>query len=359
MRGKGEGSIYRRNDGYWVGQIDIGRHANGRRRYSRVVRKRRADVVTALDDLRAEVRDGVVPDRESTVSDVFAFWLDDVTSGQVSEGTLEEYRKRIKRLDPLIGHVKIARLTVPQCQAAGADLQRRYAPKTTRTTIETLRAALGWAVTAGMMSRNPAEHVRLARAPKVTIDDALTADEARAVLAAAEGHPLEVMFWLALNYGLRIGEISGLDWGDVDLDGQTLTIRKSKTDAGVRTLPLTDEAARRIKSVGPSTGPIWPPANGRKWRHQTIRNNYSTVLAAAGIKHLCRACGTDQRCSTSVRRFHMSRHTAATLLLEAGVALEVVSAILGHSSISVTADIYAKVRGDLKRRGLEALDLDQ
>jgi integrase len=58
-----------------------------------------------------------------------------------------------------------------------------------------------------------------------------------------------------------------------------------------------------------------------------------------------------------VRRFHVSRHTAATLLLEAGVPLEVVSAILGHANISMTADIYAKVRSDLKRRGLAKLDL--
>ena len=56
-----------------------------------------------------------------------------------------------------------------------------------------------------------------------------------------------------------------------------------------------------------------------------------------------------------MRRFHASRHTAATLLLEAGVPLEVESAILGHSSIGVTANIYAKVRTDLKRRALETL----
>jgi integrase len=55
-------------------------------------------------------------------------------------------------------------------------------------------------------------------------------------------------------------------------------------------------------------------------------------------------------------RLHAARHTAATLMLEKGVPLEVVSAILGHSSIRVTADVYAEVGMDAKRRGLAVLD---
>jgi len=55
------------------------------------------------------------------------------------------------------------------------------------------------------------------------------------------------------------------------------------------------------------------------------------------------------------RRFHASRHTAASLLLDRGVPLEVVSAILGHASLSVTADVYARVSMDAKRRALETL----
>jgi integrase len=107
-----------------------------------------------------------------------------------------------------------------------------------------------------MIARNPAEHVSIARSPVAKIDDSLTAEEAAAVLAAAKGDELEALVWLATKYGMRLGELLGID-------------------------------------------------------------------------HRCRGCGDDQACSSAVRRFHASRHTAATLLLEAGVALEVVSAILG------------------------------
>lgn len=85
MRGQGEGSIYRRGDGYWVGQVEIGHYPNGRRRRARVVRRYRADVVEALDELRRQVRDGVVPDRTRSVATFLAFWLDEVAAGQAAE----------------------------------------------------------------------------------------------------------------------------------------------------------------------------------------------------------------------------------------------------------------------------------
>jgi integrase len=104
-------------------------------------------------------------------------------------------------------------------------------------------------------------------------------------------------------------------------------------------------------------GYMFPSSVGTRLSPQRIRDQWNALLRQAGVKHVCRNCGSGDRCSSSVRRFHVSRHTAATLLLEAGVPLEVVSAILGHANISMTADIYAKVRSDLKRRGLAKLDL--
>ena len=61
------------------------------------------------------------------------------------------------------------------------------------------------------------------------------------------------------------------------------------------------------------------------------------------------------RAGVGRRRFHASRHTAASLLLDSGVPLEVVSAVLGHASLAITADVYARVSMDAKRRALETL----
>jgi integrase len=361
-RGHGEGSVYKRADGYWVGAIEAPRGPDGRRRKLRVVRRRKADVLDTLDDLRRQVRQGVIPDRTRTLSTFLDFWLSDVIAGQVTDGTLHEYSTRVKRITPVIGHVRLGKLTTAHVQHLANSLGSSYprSPKTRAHTLATLRQALKWAVGADLIVRNPAEHVTGPRLPIVKIDDTLEPAEAKAVLAAAQGDPLEAFWWLALTYGLRIGELMALRWSDVDPD--EMTVHKSKTPAGVRTLPLIPEAMRVLQQHRRSAGVVsiggyvFCRPGGLPLYHQLVHNRWNDLLRQAQITHMCRNCGSDDRCSTSVRRFHVTRHTAATMLLEAGVELEVVSSILGHSNIGITSSIYAKVRSDLKRKGLTRLD---
>jgi integrase len=364
-RGPGEGSIYRRADGYYVGAVEAGHYPNGKRRKVRVVRRRRGDVVAALDELRRTAAGGVVPDRTHTVASYLDWWLAEVAAGQVSPSSLAEYAKRVRRITPEIGTVRLAKLSTAHVQRLANRLAERYprSPKTRATTLDTLRQALRWATQAGMLVRNPAEGVTGPRTPVATVDDTLEAAEAHAVMAhaMAAAPDLYPLVWLALTYGLRLGELLDLRWTDVDLTGRELHVRKSKTTAGVRTLPLIAEAVDVLRAHRARTevlaldGYVFPTAVGTRRSPQRTRDHWSALLAAAGVQHRCRNCGSDERCSTHVRRFHVSRHTAATLLLERDVPLEVVSAILGHSSIGITADVYAKVRSDLKRRALQRL----
>jgi integrase len=368
MRGRGEGSIYRRADGYWVGQVEAGHYPNGRRRRARVVRRRRQDVLDALDELRRQAQQGIVGDRTRTVATYLDFWLTDVVGPVVADESLRTYTKRVKRITPHVGRVKLIKLNSTHVQALANELGRRYprTPATVASTLSTLRRALSWAVGAQLIPRNPAEHINGPRLPAVRVDDTLTADEAKAVLrSAADDVELGAFWWLALTYGLRLGELLDLRWADIDLKVGEMTVRRAKTRAGVRTLPLTDEAKRvlrehRSRSHGatlvPLEGFVFSSSTGAQRGPRRTRDRWNALLLQAGVEHRCRNCGTNDRCSTSVRRFHVSRHTAATLLLEAGVPLEVVSAILGHAKLSITADIYAKVRADLKRRGLAKLD---
>jgi integrase len=361
MRGKGEGSIYRRSDGYWVGAVEAGRYPNGRRRKVRVVRRYRADVLAALDDLRRQARQGVVPDQTRTTGEFLRWWLDTVVADTVSTSTRETYRYDIERAAPAIGRVKLGKLTSAHVQALAADLVERHprSSKTRSATLSVVRRALRYAVAAGMLASNPADAVSNPRTKTAKIDDVLTAAEAKAVIGAAEGTDMHGLVWLALTYGLRLGELLNLRWSDVDFDTEHLTVRRSKTAAGERTVPLLPEAVEVLKAhrrrstvVSPY---VFPTGIGTQRTPQKTRDAWSDVLAKAGVEHKCRNCGSAETCSTHVRRFHASRHTAATLLLDRGVPLEIVSAILGHASLGITADIYARVSDDLKRRGLAAV----
>lgn len=366
-RGKGEGSIhqqFRNGHLYWCGAVELPRSPEGKRRRASVVRRDKDEVIAAMGDLRRRAIEGVagasVSGANWTVSDYLDFWLTEVIAGEVSPGSLATYTDHAARVRPHIGTVRITQLTKAHVQVLANRLAADYAPKTRQVTLSALRSAIEWGVP-DYFPTNPARGVRGPRQVTAKVDDGLTVGQADAVLAAAASDRYFALYWLALKYGMRIGEITGLRWVDVDLDGSELTVVRSstKSDAGHRTLPLTDEAVevlaahrRRQDAIDPR---VFRGPDGGNLKHQRLRQWWSDLLERAGVPHLCRNCGTDRPCSSSVRRFHASRHTAATLLLQAGVELEVVSAILGHANIGITAGVYAKVRGDLMRKGLERL----
>jgi len=364
-RGHGEGSVYQRADGYWVGCVEAGRCRGGHdrkdgticrggeRRRARVVRRTKRAVLDELSELKERGRAGVAgPD--PTIGQYATWWLDHVKANEVEASSLVEYRKRVNRIVPHLGATRLRRLTVADVQRWLNQLAATgLGPATRASTLDTLSAILRHAVGARVNTWNPAEHVtRPTAAPKT--DDSLDAQETKTVLAAATGDRLEALYVLCLTYGLRQGELLALRWDDIDLAAATLAVGKAKTRAGVRDLPLlagTLEALRVHKrrqaterlgaGIWHDTGLVFCQPNGNPVSARTLCNYWRDLLAAAGVAH---------------RRFHASRHTAATLLLEAGVPLEVVSAILGHANIGITAGTYAKVRADLKRRGLSKLD---
>lgn len=377
-RGHGEGSVYQRKDGYWVGSVECGRYPNGRRRRARVVRRyKNGDngVLAGLDELKKQIAEGVVPDRTTTVAKYLDFWLTEVMQGQVSEGSYREYEKRVRRVIPHIGHIKLGRLTKAHVQALANRLAEQYprSPATRSQTLTTLKRALKWAA-GNIIPSNPAQFIEAPKTKTAKVDDTLDEAEAKDVLKAAESDDLYALFWLALKYGLRLGELINLRWSDIDFKSGEMTVATAKTRAGERTLPLIEDAKAVLKAHRKGSkltsldGHVFLRPTGRPLSQQWAGEQWSALLERAGISHLCRNCGVecthgpeterpcrDCRCSTHIRRFHCSRHTAATLLLEAGVELEVVSAILGHANIGITADLYARVRADLKRKGLEKL----
>jgi integrase len=340
-RGKGEGSIYRRgSDGRWVAQIEAGRSPTGRRRYARAVRTTKPEAIAALRTMQREADTGVNVDRVATVATWLDVWGDEVLPGTVAKTTEDHYRAVIRRwITPQVGRHRLGKLT-PEHVAA---MQRRLAedglsPHSIRMARTVLVAALSHAERTGLVARNVA---KLAPGPRLgpRRDDAMTTAEVDKVLAAAAGDRWEAIAVLALRLGLRQGELLALRWDDVDLDAGTLTVRQAKTRAGERTVPLLDDtldAVRRRREI--ATGELaFAHNNGSRIDPRNLRVWWKDLLTAAHVLY---------------RRFHATRHTAATLLLDQGVPLEVVSAILGHSGLAITADVYSRVTADAKRRAL-------
>jgi integrase len=165
-----------------------------------------------------------------------------------------------------------------------------------------------------------------------------------------------------------LGEALALCWDGVDLDAGTLTVagtlkrRKGgglyvdtpKTADGVRTLPLVAGTLEALR--GHRKRQTAERLAARQW----VDSGYvftDTIGGPLDGRNVLRWWhGITETAGVGRRRFHASRHTAATLLLDRGAALEVVSAVLGHAGLAVTADVYAKVTMESKRRALTLLE---
>jgi len=230
------------------------------------------------------------------------------------------------------------------------------APRTVHHMRAVLRRALNIAIRRGELHRNAAT---LAEPIKMTDHDVplMPPEEAQAVLAAFREHPLEPIVALALWTGLRQAEILGLRWRDVDIDQRRITVAGTlqrlggewrllppKTRRSARTIaapePLVpvlvahhDRQAAQKAQLGDAWSDVIPDlvfttAIGTPITGTTVTNRFQWTLKHKGLP---------------VRRFHDLRHGCATLLLASGVDLKTVSAILGHSTIAITADTYAGV----------------
>jgi integrase len=234
--------------------------------------------------------------------------------------------------------------------------------RTARMARIVLASALGDAVRDGLVARNAA---KLARPPRVERPElrVLGAEQVRRFLTFTADHPDGPLYALAVSSGLRQGELLGLSWTDVDLEAGQLTVRRSlarnadgnfslsapKTQRSRRTIALpavgVDALRRqrqRLEEMRGVAGSAWQDRDdlvftdvvGRPLMGYNVTRDFSKSLEEAGLPHV---------------RFHDLRHTMATLAIGSGASLRTVSDALGHSSITVTADVYAHVTPEMKR----------
>ncbi|MGA8296726.1 MAG: tyrosine-type recombinase/integrase [Acidimicrobiales bacterium] len=387
-RGHGEGSIYRRDtDGRWVGSVNLG-WENGRRRRKVVYGKTQAEVVRKIKKLNTDISRGLPPpDDRSTVEQLLRRWLLDVVPGRVSPSTLHDYRVVAERhIIPVLGKKKLTALSpadvqtllrtkqesrLPQRVHTKKGLVERptaggYSPRTIKLIRGVLGQALGQAERWGMVARNV---VALTDGPREaqTEGRTLTPEQARSLLRAASGERLEAAFVLMLSLGLRKGEVFGLRWSDVDFKDGVISIAQAlsrvdsrlvlgppKTERSRRKVNLPREVATSLRThktrqaterlalgdAWQDTGLVFTNEIGAPLDPSNFRRTFDRVAVKAGL------AGWHP---------HELRHSCASILLAQGVPLEVVSRVLGHSSIRITADVYGHILDPQREKAAEAM----
>jgi integrase len=357
-----EGKVIGYRGSYWV-------HTTEGRKRRYVSGKTKGETRAALNKAKANAAGGLVFDAQDLRLDEYLDrWLTDSVRDTVRQRTWERYEQIARtHLKPTLGRVKLKDLTPAYARGLYREkLDAGLAPRTVQYIHTTLSKALKDAVTDELIPRNVAKGVRAPRPANKEIHP-LSPDQVRAFLDAVRGDRLEALYVVAVQRGLRQGELLGLKWDDVDLEAGTLQVRRtlsltrnghvfeSPKNGKGRSVELTQSATdvlrahleRQLWEIEASgdgyqdQSLVFPGERGQPMRPYTLTRKFERILKHASLPHI---------------RFHDLRHTCATLLLSRGVHPKFVQELLGHATISITLDRYSHVipaMGDQTRKAME------
>lgn len=376
-----KGHIRQRSPGSWEVRYSLGTDpATGKRRTVTTRVKGKREV--AERELRRLLRtidtgEHVDPTR-MTLAEWLKTWLAAVRS-EISPKSHERYSEIVQNfLSPALGNL-------PMTKLAPADIQNAYngwaaggrrdgksgglSPRTRRHIHRILRAALSRAVEQQVISRNPTDPFRK-RLPKIERRELQTLSTEQSVqLLQAIKHTRT--YWptlIALTTGMRRGEVLGLRWKSVDLDGAMVRVVESveETSKGLRfkapktektraiTLPafaieelrrLKKEQAEDLALLGlrqDGQTLVCGQADGRPLHPRSLTHEFTRLVRrVAGLPGV---------------RFHDLRHSHATQMLLAGVHPKIAQERLGHSTITTTLDLYSHVTDTMQSDAAARLD---
>lgn len=366
-RGHGEGSIFQRQDGRWCAEISVG-VVSGKIRRKTIYGKTRKEVAEKLKVALHDQQQGInIAVERITVAQFLELWLEQVVKPTNRSRTYDSYRNTVKKhLIPHLGTRQLTKLGAMHVQTMLNTLHAQGLTRTVPYTRAVLVIALNVAVKWGYVLRNVAMMVDTPTVERREIQP-LTKEQALLILEAVKGHRLEVLYRVALSLGLRRGEVLGLRWEDIDFEQATMrisgalqrqqgrlerTATKTKSSNRLLYLPAVLVVAlqahrqrqdrERQHTTWQEHGLVFPSKLGTPLEPRSLNRHFASVVRRVGLP--------------ATTRLHDLRHSAATLMLLQGVPLKVISRILGHSQLSITADIYTHVLPELERDAAERIE---
>lgn len=383
-RGNGEGTICKRSDGRWMGQIVI-TTGYGQSKRKTVYGKSQREVREKLEALKADRKQGrVIETSDMPLEEWMDIWITNYKP-DLKITTKQNYQLYIDT------HIKGSDLgKIPLNRLKTTDLQTFYneklkstikgrtkllSPTTVRYIHIIIKSALKQAVSNRMINENAGDAVVLPKKNKVEIVP-FDIEEVNRFLAVAKEDRLYALYLLEMMTGLRRGEILGLQWQDIDFADKKInvvhnlsriqTIDKSgekkyelvltspKTQTSIRSVPINDFMVEELKQhklrqdkekelyneVYNDLGMVFCRVFGEYLNPRDFLRQYQRLLYKAGLER---------------KRFHDLRHTVASLLINADENPKVIQQLLGHSNISTTLDIYAHIMGETMSKSVEKL----
>lgn len=378
-RGNGEGSVCRRPDGRWQGSITIGRDDRGRLIRKYFYGKTRKETSEKLNRAIEELRDNRFINKSDnpTVEQWCHEWLWSYKRNSVKQKTFDQYETILRtHIIPDIGDIRLADLKTMHIQRI---INKMHDSGLSHRTIEVMKivihAALKQAQRNKLVSENVCENVVLPRKQPKHIR-VLNEDEQTKLIAALKDNYIGRGLLFALYTGMRRGEVLALKWSDYDKNEKTISITKAlsrvrtynkdgnktmltvttpKTDTSIRTVPLIDKAVELLAEH-----------KRKQERYMELVGDYYTdndLIFSSSRGDYLDPGNFNRKLNKTVKKIgiaqispHALRHSFATRGLEAEVSLKAMQELLGHSSITVTGDIYTHILKEQKRKEISKLN---
>ena len=331
------------------------------------------------DERAAEIKAGVYKTNKTiTVEEYFHEWLER-RRPYIRGGTIYNYNSLfIKHISPIIGNVSIKKVERRQVLAIQKKAHENGGPAVANHAVRLLKALFKSAMLDEIVMRSVADGVKpikdkTKRPARETIHRELTDEELRIFFKYARRSWYEPVFRFMLYTGMRAGECGGLEWKDIDwkrdvihvrrtitrdIDGKWIVGKATKSTAGLRDIGMNANIRAILtrqwelytgthgKMIEVSA-PVFPTQGGKRVNVYILKQIIRNTLTQAN------------RHGEPLARFgsHAFRDTFASRAIRAGMPPNTLKEILGHSSLSMTMDLYAHVSEEDKKKAMKALEV--
>lgn len=361
-------NIYKRKDGRYEGRYVIGKTPDGRTKFGYIYGKSYSCVRSTLLLKKAKMLNAqpVACDTSITLGQWMDSWLKEQVQPFVKPSTFHVYMVTYNR--HIAPNLANHRLTFIQPESIRKLIHTLRGKELSQSSIQgvfrLLSRSLEYARTTGLIHTNPCRVVRLPRS-ETAEQRVLTPEEQKKLGTAARKHA-DIAALLAMYSGLRLGEVCGLQWSDINWSQGTITVRRTVQRIGIgkapgkrtslyigtpksrrscRVLPVPAFILELLRNKQASARSIFIfGLGGQAVDPRTMQRRFARLAQAAGLSDV---------------HFHTMRHSFATRLIEMGVDAKTVSALLGHSSIRTTLDFYVHSLIEHQRRAIAKLNSEQ
>ena len=349
----------------------IGYDDKGLPKTKNVLAKTKSECVEKLKTLKDALAPPAPPRIKADMpfGDWMEHWYETHSRPAARPGTRRIYEGYLRLyISPGLGHIPLNRLTAKDMQqffvwlktegrADQSDGKTGLADSQLRNIHSLCRRALEKAVSEDLIPQNPASGCKLPPARKGEMN-ILSRESMQKLLIQAKEEKYYELFLLEFATGLRLGELTALQWEDLNLTtgelriskqavviGSEVVVTEPKTKAAVRTLLLPPKVLEVFRE--------YRKRNVSRWLFPSPKKEDSPLLPSVVRQRLHRLL---DHAGCERMRFHDLRHTFATLALESGKDVKTLSAMLGHVSAATTLDIYTHITDDMRLTAAANID---